>query len=147
MNKKSSKREYKDYVLDISDSIEKIEKFVEGFTLEDFKKDEKTIYAVIRATEIIGEAVNRIPVNIKRKHREVPWKNMAGMRNKLIHEYFGVNMDVVWKTIKEDIPNLKSQMSVILDELKIKKLIQMGKNRKFQKENKVNKKDKKKEVA
>jgi len=123
MNKKSPKREYKDYVLDIADSIEKIEKFVNGFDLEDFKKDEKTIYAVIRAIEIIGEAVNRIPDGVKNKHKEIPWKNMAGMRNKLIHEYFGVNMEVLWKTIVEDIPNLKSQMSLILDELKINKLI------------------------
>lgn len=123
MKRKLSHREYKDYISDIASAVEKVEKFVKGFTLKDFKKDEKTIFAVTRALEIIGEAVGKIPTSVKKQHKEIPWKHMSGMRNKLIHEYFGVNVKVVWKTVKEDMPVLKNKMSEVLDELKIKKLL------------------------
>ena len=123
MKKTSSKREYKDYVSDIYDSANKIEKFVEGFSFEEFQKDEKTIYAVIRAIEIIGEAIKNISTPVKNNHKEIPWRDAADMRNKLIHEYFGVNMEVVWKAVKEDIPELKEKMSELLKELKINKLV------------------------
>jgi len=123
MRKTSPKREYKDYVSDIADSINKIEKFVGNFTFEEFQKDEKTIYAVVRAIEIIGEAIKNIPASVKNKYKEIPWRDSADMRNKLIHEYFGVNLEVVWKTIKEDIPELKEKISELLKELKINKLI------------------------
>ncbi len=123
MRKTSPKREYKDYVSDIADSINKIEKFVGNFTFEEFQKDEKTIYAVVRAIEIIGEAIKNIPASVKNKYKEIPWRDAADMRNKLIHEYFGVNLEVVWKTIKEDIPELKEKISELLKELKINKLI------------------------
>lgn len=93
---------------------------MENFNFEKFEKDEKTIYAVIRALEIIGEAIKNIPASVKRSHKEIPWKDATAMRNKLIHEYFGVNIKVVWKTIKEDIPELKEKMSELL---KINKLI------------------------
>lgn len=123
MKKNSSKIEYKDYVADIADSISKIEKFVGNFSFEEFEKDEKTIYAVVRAIEIIGEAIKNIPASVKRSHKEIPWKDATDMRNKLIHEYFGVNIKVVWKTIQEDIPELKEKMAELLKELKINKLI------------------------
>lgn len=123
MKKTSTKREYKDYVADIADSIEKIERFVVNFDFEKFEKDEKTIYAVVRAIEIIGEAVKNIPASVKKSHKEIPWKDATAMRNKLIHEYFGVNIKVVWKTIKEDIPELKERISELLKELKINRLI------------------------
>lgn len=123
MKKSSSKREYKDYVIDIADAIEKIEEFTLDFSFENFKNDYKTQDAVIRRFEIIGEAVKNIPVKIKNKNKELPWKNMAGMRDKLVHEYFGVNTKVVWKTIKEDIPELKTKIDKIIKELKINKLI------------------------
>jgi len=102
-----AKREYKDYITDIIEAIESIEKFTEGFTFEDFKKDDKTISAVIRKLEIIGEAVKKIPASVRNKNKQIPWKKMAGIRDKLIHEYFGVNIKVVWRTIKEDLPKVK----------------------------------------
>lgn len=123
MKKNSSKREYKDYILDIYDSTEEIEKFIEGFSFEEFQSDKKTIYAVVRAIEIIGEATKNIPALIKKSHSEIKWAKAKGMRNKLIHEYFGVNIKVVWKTIKEDIPELKEKMLELLKELKINRLI------------------------
>lgn len=111
-------REILDYLEDILESINNIERFVEGMDFNDFKKDEKTIYAVIRALEIIGEAVKNIPEEIKKKYPEIPWKNMAGMRDKLIHEYFGVNKRVVWDAIKEELPNIKPLFEKILKDFK-----------------------------
>lgn len=101
------KREYKDYVTDMLDAIEKIGKFTKYMQLQDFKKDDKTVFAVVRALEIIGEAVKKIPATVKNKYKQIPWRKIAGMRDKLIHEYFGVNIPVVWRTIKEDIPGIK----------------------------------------
>ncbi|UCH90210.1 MAG: DUF86 domain-containing protein [Thermoplasmata archaeon] len=109
--------EYKDYLDDILNSLIKIEQFVEGMTFEDFKVDDKTIFAVIRAFEIIGEASKSVPQAIKDKNSQIPWREMAGMRDKLIHEYFGVDLKVVWDTIKNDIPNIKTDIAKMIDEI------------------------------
>ncbi len=119
MKKNSKKRESKDYLLDIFDSTERIEKFVVNFNFKKFSEDEKTIYASIMTFGIIGEASKNIPASIKSKHKEIPWKKMAGMRDKLIHEYFGINKEVLWKTIKEDVPELKKKMLELIKELDI----------------------------
>ena len=111
-------REYKDYVVDIIDAIEKIESFVKGINFAAFEKDTKTTFAVIRAFEIMGEAVKKIPSSVRNKHKNIPWKEMAGMRDKLIHEYFGIKSRVVWKTIKEDLPKVKPHLQMLLDELR-----------------------------
>ena len=122
MKKSSPKRTYIDYLLDIADSIEKVQKFMEDFTLEDLRGDQKTQYAVVRGFEIIGEATKNIPASVKNAHKDIPWKDMMTMRNKLIHEYFGVNIGVVWKTMNEDLPDLKIKIANILKDLKITKL-------------------------
>lgn len=72
---------------------------------------------MIRALEVIGEAAKKIPTEIKKKYPQIPWKKMAGMRDKLIHEYFGVNIKVVWKTIKKDVPELKPKIEKMLKEI------------------------------
>ena len=119
MRKNSKKRDYKDFLIDISYSIEQIEKFVAGFDFEKFKQDEKTKDAVIMRIGILGEAVNNLPKKLKKEHKEIPWQGIAGMRNKLIHEYFGINVEVVWKTTKEDVPELKKKMLELMKELDI----------------------------
>ena len=111
------KREYKDYVTDIIEAIEKIEEFTKDIKLQDFEKDDKTIFAVIRALEIIGEAVKKIPITVKNRYEQIPWTEVAGMRDKLIHEYFGVNIKVIWNTVKEDIPFIKPLMKQIADDI------------------------------
>jgi uncharacterized protein with HEPN domain len=107
-------REYVDYLQDILDAIEKVEQFVQGMDFAQFSSDTKTRFAVIRALEIIGEASKKIPETFKRQNPDLPWREMAGIRNKLIHEYFGLNLQVVWKTVNEDIPKLKPVVSAML---------------------------------
>jgi len=88
--------------------------FVKGMGYDVFAKDRKTVYAVIRALEIIGEAVKNVPVPVKNRYSQIPWKDMAGMRDKVIHEYFGVDLRRVWRTIKEDIPRLEPMFEKIM---------------------------------
>jgi uncharacterized protein with HEPN domain len=111
------KEKYIDYVCDILNSIKEIEVFIKGFDYDDFAKDRKTINAVIRSLEIVGEAAKKIPASMRSKYSEVPWKSMAGMRDKLIHEYSGVNLEIVWKTIHTNIPKIKPQIERIKEDL------------------------------
>jgi uncharacterized protein with HEPN domain len=102
------------YIDHILDCIRKINKFSRGLSLEDFRNSELVQDAIIRNIEIIGEASKKISKDTKLTYYKVQWKEIAGMRDKLIHDYLGVDVDVVWKTIKEDIPALKKQISEII---------------------------------
>ncbi|MBK6962663.1 MAG: DUF86 domain-containing protein [Bacteroidales bacterium] len=88
--------------------IDKIQEYTKNLTAQDFNNSELIQDAVIRNIEIIGEATKKISKDLKSQYLEIPWKEMSGMRDKLIHDYFGVDVDVVWKTVNEDIPFLKS---------------------------------------
>jgi len=112
-----SKRDIKVYVRDILEEIKAIEKFVEGMDFENFKEDDKTSSAVIRKFEIIGEATKNIPQNIKERYPHIPWREMAGFRDKLIHFYFGIKYDIVWDTIKLRLPDLKKNIEKVLKDL------------------------------
>ncbi len=96
-------RRDRDYIGDV---IKKIEKFAGEMSYEEFLQDDKTEFAVVRALEIIGEAVKMISNELKGGHLEIPWETMAGVRDRLIHAYFGVDWEVVWLTVKKDIPKI-----------------------------------------
>jgi uncharacterized protein with HEPN domain len=108
------KREMGDYFEDIVSAMEKAMNFVKDISYEEFSRDDKTVFAVIRALEIVGEAVKNIPDEMRKNYPEIPWKDMAGMRDKVIHEYFGVTLKIVWKTVKEKLPLLKPIFEKIL---------------------------------
>lgn len=108
------KRDYRDYLQDILDSTKDINSFIANMDFGNFSKDKKTINAVIRSIEVIGEAAKNIPQSVRDKYPSVPWKKMAGMRDKMIHEYFGVDIEILWKTVKEDIPSVKPSMEGLL---------------------------------
>ena len=98
------KREHEDYLTDMLENAEKALSFVEGLDYKGFRKDDKAVYAVIRAFEIIGEAARQIPESVREKNPDIPWREISAMRNKLTLEYFGVNTEVVWRTVQEDLP-------------------------------------------
>jgi len=106
-------RDIRDYLKDILDSITDIENFVGNMTYEEFIKDRKTLNAVVRSIEIIGEASKKLPDAIKTKYAELPWKEITGMRDKLIHAYFGMDTETIWQTVKHNIPTLKQTIQKI----------------------------------
>ena len=114
------KRDYLDYVQDIIDSIIDMEKFIGEMDFNDFSQDKKTLNAVVRSLEVIGEAAKKIPESLRKKYQKLPWKEMAKMRDKLIHGYFGVDIEIVWKVVKDEIPPLKPLIDQVLKDLKEK---------------------------
>ena len=112
-----SKRDYRLFLQDILESIERIEEYTEGYDFETFTKDRKTVDAVLRNLEIIGEAARHIPENIRTQHPEIPWKRVIGLRNVVIHHYFGVDLSIVWVIIKKQLPELKNAVISLLEEI------------------------------
>lgn len=109
-------RNYRLYLRDIVEAMEVIEKFVEGMELDEFKQDDRTSSAVIRKFEVIGEATKGVPVEIRRKYPQIPWKEMAGMRDRLIHFYFGIDYNLVWRAIRHRIPQIKPIIRKIVED-------------------------------
>ncbi len=95
---------------DILEAINKIERYTHGIDFDVWQEDEKTVDAVIRNLEIIGEASLHLPAEVQAYYEDVPWNMMKGIRNVLAHEYFGVDLEIVWKTVKEDLPVLKKRL-------------------------------------
>lgn len=105
--------------------MERNSTYREIFSIYDYEgliEEEKSLYAIVRCFEIIGEAVKNIPEETKEKYCQIPWKDMAGMRDKLIHEYFGIDCEILWETIKHKIPELKKEWLKILEDYKLKEI-------------------------
>lgn len=102
---------------DILQNMQDAEEFIQGLSYEDFAGDKKTFNAVVRALEVIGEAAKNVPTAMRRKYPAVPWKEMAGMRDKVIHFYFGVNREAVWLAVKDRIPTLRPMIEQVLRDL------------------------------
>ena len=116
-----NKREVIDFLEDALNAMAKAELFIADMTYEEFIKDEKTIFAVIRAIEVIGEALKHVPSELRQKFSDIPWRDITGMRDILVHEYFGVDHETVWETVKTDIPSIKPLLVELLDNLKTKR--------------------------
>jgi len=110
-------RDYSLYLRDILAAIESIEQFVAGMGLDAFQSDDKTVSAVVRKLEVIGEASKHIPDGMRQGRAAIPWREMAGMRDKLIHFYFGVDHQLVWRTIQERLPRIKPEIAEMLAEM------------------------------
>ncbi|MCA9416610.1 MAG: DUF86 domain-containing protein [Candidatus Omnitrophica bacterium] len=110
-------REHRDYLEDILASIDETQEFTDGLSFEEFCQDRKTINAVIRSLEVLGEAAKQIPEEIRVRTPSIPWKEMAGMRDKLIHNYFGVDLTIVWTAIHEELPQMRPEIERLLDSL------------------------------
>lgn len=109
-----SKRRDLDFLRDILEAARRIESYTEGMTYEAFLGDTKTQDAVIRNLEIIGEATKNLSAEVREEHHDVPWRGMAGVRDRLIHDYFGINLDIVWQIITDELPLAAGQIETII---------------------------------
>lgn len=116
-----SKREDTVILQDIVEAIERVETYTKGMSYQQFISDRKTQDAVVRNLEIVGEATKNLTEKTKQQNPDVSWKSMAGMRDKLIHDYFGVNYDVVWTIINEDLEELSSSLELVIEKLQSSK--------------------------
>lgn len=103
-------RDYRDYLEDMINSIEEALSFTEGMNYESFYQDRKTVNAVVRSLEVLGEAGKKISEEVREKNSDIPWRNICGMRDKLIHDYFGVDYEMIWKVVKEDLASLREKL-------------------------------------
>ncbi len=106
------------YLEDLLLATERIAEYIEGYTFDQFERDHKTVDAVIRNFEIIGEASKNIPKEIKDKYSEVPWSEMYLMRNKISHEYFGIDHEIIWDVASNHLPGNRKQIKQVLEEQK-----------------------------
>lgn len=103
------------YLRHIFDAIERIEEYCRGVSIQKFLKNKMAAAAVVRELEIIGEAARNVSREFRRTNAEIPWEQMTGTRNRLIHEYFGVDLEIVWQTVEQDLPNLKNMIKNLLE--------------------------------
>ena len=110
----SSKRSDAERLADLLDASQQVRQYAEGYTFERLVADRKTLDAIVRNLEIMGEAAKHVSSVIKKRHPEIPWKSLAGIRDRLIHDYFGINYEIVWTISKEELPGLLPQIEKIL---------------------------------
>lgn len=111
-----SRRADRDLLGDILEALRRARSYTEGQTYEQFLADTKTQDAVIRTLEILGEATKKLSPSLRERYSDLPWKSMAGVRDKLIHDYFGVNIDIVWQIVQDQLPTLVEQIAAALQD-------------------------------
>jgi len=112
------KRDYRLFIKDILEAIEDIEVFIGKMSFDTFHSDKKTRSAVVWKLEVIGEASKNVPASIRSKYKALPWKDMAGMRDKISHFYFGIDYQIVWEVVRRKLPTVKPVVKKMLKELK-----------------------------
>lgn len=112
-----TRREYEDYLRDILDSASKARHFVENVTFDEFVTNDEKLYAVMQALQIIGEATKKIPLTARKRYPQIPWREVAGLRDKLSHDYFGVDARRLWQTIHDDLPPLQKVVEQMLSDI------------------------------
>lgn len=100
-------------IADIIEAIEKIERYISGLDHDAFVHDEKTMDAVVRNLEIIGEAGRRTPESFRRQHPEIEWARIVGLRNRIVHAYFGIDLEIIWEILQKDLSVLKSRIATV----------------------------------
>ena len=98
---------------DICEAIDRIEQYISGMSFDVFSKDRKSVDAVVRNLEIIGEASNRLPADFKNSHSQIEWHKVVGLRHRIVHEYFGIDIQIVWQILQKDLPSLREAISQI----------------------------------
>ena len=112
-----TQRRPEDFLQDMVNYAEDATSFIADIDFATFEQDKRTTYAVVRAVEVVGEAAKNIPQSLKDQYPHVPWRSIAGMYDKVIHQYFGVDLQVLWDTVQQDIPPLKAAISQVLADL------------------------------
>ncbi|PZD72197.1 hypothetical protein C1752_03783 [Acaryochloris thomasi RCC1774] len=113
-----TQRQIQDYLEDILDAVDAIEQFTAGVKFEAFSQNLEKVFAVSRAMEIIGEAVKRVPDSVRSQYPDIPWRDIAGMRDKLIHDYFNTDVEIIWEAVQTDVPQLKIMIAKVLEAIK-----------------------------
>ena len=98
---------------DICEALDRIEQYISGMSFDVFSKDRKSVDAVVRNLEIIGEASNRLPADFKDSHSQIEWHKVVGLRHRIVHEYFGIDLQIVWQILQKDLPSLREAISQI----------------------------------
>ena len=109
-------REWKLRIEDMLEAIQRVQHYTQGMTLDSFSADEKTIDAVVRNFEVLGEAARHVPEDVQKNYPGIPWSKIRGMRHMLAHEYFGINKDIIWKTVVSDLVPLVPELRKALKE-------------------------------
>ena len=113
----SKSRRDLDFLLDIQDALDRALEYTEGLTWVEYLKDRKTQDAVVRNLEVLGEATKNISDDFRLQFPQIPWREMSGTRNRLIHHYFGINQEIVWQIVQKDLPELRLLIARIISEI------------------------------
>ena len=111
------KRYYGSYLEDIIEHMNYAEEFIRDMTFDEFKSDKKTVLSVTKCIEVVGEATKHIPDQIRERYPEIPWRDMAGIRDRLVHGYFKVDLSIVWTTVTIEFPELRSMLENVLADM------------------------------